>query len=101
MALGTVQGHSCSSKAWTEIMHRYIDGVDEVVERCLQKCKDNLKTRCLELEDEEEVKKELKAAWWVMVLRGFLWDMTTKHQETTGLPYSSEYWGDSTLVLIA
>ena len=87
----------------TETAHRYVDGMEEEVKLAVERYKAAVVTMGEKGASERAVdfNEDMRCCWWLMMLRGFLWELTHHVIQLKWLPFNSRYWEDSTQVLLA
>ena len=82
-----------------ELVYLYVDKLEEIWTSMQQKHKSRARTK--ELQRTEELSLEVvREAWWTLMLRAILWDVSTYRISNPGLPLRSSLYGDSTLIWI-
>ena len=87
----------------TEMAHRYVDAVEEVAKLAEERYRASVAIGGEKLSTGRatDFNEDIRCCWWLMMLRGCLWELTNHRIELDWLPFRSRYWEDSTQVLLA
>ncbi|KAJ9613923.1 hypothetical protein H2200_002059 [Cladophialophora chaetospira] len=82
----------------TESAHLYVDNLESICQDMQKRCADNLKSAEVPLIPALPI---IADAWWSMMLRAILWQLSVIFEDLPGLPYRSNLYGDTTQIWIS